>query len=53
METIFEVDVGKDGIVGYAIDVESNIREWPMVGNDVFVDDPEITTNTNIWGSCF
>ncbi len=53
VETIFEVDVGKDGIVGYAIYVESNIREWPMVGNDILVDDVEITTNTHIWGSCF
>ena len=24
-----------------------------MVGNDIFVDDPEITTNTHIWGSGF
>ena len=39
METIFEVDVSKYGIVGYAIYVESNIRKWPMVGNDIFVDD--------------
>ena len=53
METILEVDVGKYRIVGYAINVESNIREWPMVGNDIFVDNPEITTNAHIWGSDF
>ena len=23
-----------------------------MVGDDIFVDDPEITTNAHIWGSC-
>ena len=40
-------------ILGNAIYVESNIREWPMVGDDIFVDDPEITTNTHIWGSGF
>jgi len=52
MKTILKVDVGKYGIVGYAVYVESNIRKWPMVGDDIFVDDPEITTNTHIWGSC-
>ena len=52
METILMVDVGKYGIVGYAVYVESNIRKWPMVGDDIFVDDPEITTNTHKWGSC-
>ena len=51
METILEVDVSEYGIVGYSIYVEANIREWPMVSDDVFVDDPEITTNTHIWGS--
>ena len=53
VKTVFEINVGKDGIVGYAIYVKSDIREWPMVGNDIFVDDAEITTNTHIWGSCF
>ena len=53
VETIFEVDVGKDWIVGYAVDIESNIREWPMVSDDILVDDPEITTNTHIWGVAF
>ena len=47
-EAILEVDVGKYGIVGYAVYVESNIREWPMVGDDIFVDDPEVTANTYI-----
>jgi len=46
VESIFEVDVGKYGIVGYAVYVETNIREWPMVSYDILVDDPEITTNT-------
>ena len=53
VETILEIDVSEDRIVGNAIYVESNIRKWPMVGDDIFVDDSEITTNTNIWGSCF
>jgi hypothetical protein len=53
VETILEVDVSEDRIVGNAIYVESNIRKWPMVGDDIFVDDSEITTNTNIWGSSF
>ena len=53
VETIFEVDIGKDGIVGYAIDVESNFRKWSMVSDDIFVDDSEVTTNTHIWGCCF
>ncbi len=51
VETILEVDISEDGIVGNAIYVESNIRKWSMVGNDAFIDDPEITTNTNIWCS--
>ena len=53
VETILEIDVSEDRIVGNAIYVESNIRKWPMVGDDIFVDDAEIATNTNIWGSCF
>ena len=53
METILEVIVGKYGIVRYAVYVELNIREWPMVGDDIFVDDAEITTNTHIWGVAF
>ena len=53
MEAILEVDVGKYGIVRYAVYDESNIREWSMVGDDIFVDDAEITTNTHICGSGF
>ncbi len=53
VETILEVDISKDGIVGNSVYVESNIREWPMVGDDILVNDAEITTNTNIWGSGF
>ena len=52
VETILEIDVSEDGIVGNAIYVESNIRKRPMVGDDIFVNDSEIATNTNIWGSC-
>ncbi len=37
METILEVDVSEDGIVGNAVYVKSNIRKWPMVGNDILV----------------
>jgi hypothetical protein len=53
MEAILEVDISKDGVVGNAVYVESNIRKWPMVGDDIFVNDSEIATNTNIWRSCF
>ncbi len=52
-EKFAQVNVGKDGIVGYAIYVKPDIREWPMISDDIFVDDAEITTNTHIWGSCF
>ena len=52
VETILEIDVSEDRIVGNAVYVESNIRKWPMVGDDILVNDAEITTNTNIWGSC-
>ena len=53
VKTVFEINVGKDGIVGYAIYVESDIREWTMVGNDVLIYYSEVTAETNIWRSGF
>ena len=53
MESILKVDICEDGIVGYAINVESDIGERTMISDDVFVDNSEVTTNTHIWRSCF
>ena len=53
VESILEIDVSKDRIVGNLIDVDSDVRKRTMVGNDIFVDNAKITTQTNIRWSRF
>jgi len=53
VETILQIDVSKNIVVGDSIYVESDVRKRTMVSYDVLVDDSKITTYTNIWGSCF